>query len=262
MTVEELYGFLERRLPRSLAAEWDNDGLACLPDPARAVHRVLIALDVTEAAVDRAVAGGFDVLLTHHPLLFRGIKALTPAQNVPRKLLKLAAAGVAAMSFHTRLDAAAGGVNDVLADLLGLADVVPFAPEGEVPCGRIGTLPTPMDARAFAARAAAALGTPAVLQIGTGTVQKIAVLGGEGGDFVDAARAAGADLFLSGRIGYHRMLDAAENGLVAIEAGHYATEFPICAHLAALVRAADAAVEVELLPTAAIQAVTAKGELL
>ena len=260
MTVEELYGFLEQRVPRSLLAEWDNDGLACLPDPARTVRRVLIALDATEAAVDRAVSGGFDVLLTHHPLLFRGVKALTPEANVPRKLLKLAAAGVAAMSLHTRLDAVAGGVNDVLAGLLGLADVVPFAPEGEVPCGRIGVLPAPVDARAFAAHAAAVLGTPAVLQIGTGTVQKIAVLGGEGGDFADAARAAGADLFLAGRIGYHRMLDAAENGLVAIEAGHYATEFPICHHLQELVRAADAAIEVEILPTAAIEAVAAKGE--
>ena len=72
MTVEELYGFLERRLPRSLAAEWDNDGLACLPAAHRVVRRVLVALDATEAAVDRAIAGGFDVLLTHHPLLFKG----------------------------------------------------------------------------------------------------------------------------------------------------------------------------------------------
>ena len=260
MTVEELYGFLELHVPRAFSAEWDNDGLACMPEPARTVRRVLIALDATEAAVDRAVSGGFDVLLTHHPLLFRGVKALTPETNVPRKLLKLIGAGVSAMSLHTRLDAAEGGVSDALAAALGLTRLTPFAPEGEVPCGRIGALPAPMDARAFAAHAATVLGTPAVLQIGTGTVQKIAVVGGEGGDFVDAARAAGADLFLAGRIGYHRMLDAAENGLVAIEAGHYATEFPICHHLQELVRAADAAIEVEILPTAAIEAVAAKGE--
>ena len=260
MTVEQLYAFLEERLPRSLCAEWDHDGLACLPHPARPACRVLVALDATEAAVDHAVSGGFDVLLTHHPLLFRGVQALTPDQNVSRKLLKLAKAGVAAMSFHTRLDAVEGGVNDSLAARLGLCNVQAFGPLGEVPCGRIGTLQHPIDVNEFAARAAKALNIPAVLAIGAGTVQKIAVLGGEGGDFVQAARDAGAELFLAGRIGYHRMLDAAENGLACIEAGHYATEFPVCAHLSELVSAADAAIEMEILSTAAIRAVCAKGE--
>ena len=260
MTVRDFYSFLEQRLPRALSAEWDNDGLACLPDPARPVRRVLVALDVTESAVAHAIEGGFDVLLTHHPLLFRGIKALTPDENVSRKLLALVRGGVAAMSFHTRLDAVSGGVNDVLADLLGVCDAIPFAPEGEPLCGRIGTLRVAMDAKDLAAQAAPRLGMGAVLLVGTGTVRKIALVGGEGSDFLDAARAAGADLFLAGRIGYHRMLDAAENGLCAIEAGHYATEFPVCEHLAALAREALPDGSIEIYPTAAITAVLAKGE--
>ena len=255
MTVEALYRYFEDLFPKSLAAAWDNDGLSCAPDPAREVKRVLVALDPTEAVVTRAVAGDFDLLLTHHPLLFRGIKALVPVGAVPTKLLTLAKAGVAAMAYHTRLDAANGGVNDVLAALLGLQDAVPFAPEGEVPCGRIGMLPEPMEATDFAKLAKDKLGAPAVTLAGSGTVQKIAVCGGEGGDFAEAARAAGADLFLSGRIGYHRMLDAPEEGLVMIEAGHYATEFPICEQLAALMRQADPAVTVEIMPTATIQTI-------
>ena len=84
MTVEQLYRFLEDKFPRALSAEWDNDGLCCAPAPTKEVKRVLVALDPTAAAVEEALRGGYDVLLTHHPLLFRGIKALVPTQG--RKL--------------------------------------------------------------------------------------------------------------------------------------------------------------------------------
>lgn len=248
MTIAKLYAFFDQKLSRALSADWDNDGLACCPTPDKEVRRVLISLDAGAAAVERAVQGGFDVLLTHHPLLFRGVKELTPTRTVPRKLLQLARADVAAMSFHTRLDAAKGGVNDTLADLLGLADVTPFAPEGEVPCGRIGRLPTPMCAEDFAKHVGKCLGITALTFSGNAKqrISTVAVLGGEGGDFVDAAIEAGADLFLAGRIGYHRAMDAAEEGLCLIEAGHYATERPVCERLAALVREADPTLEVEI----------------
>ena len=249
MTVLEFYQYFESLFPRALAAEWDNDGLSCCPDPARQVRRVLVALDLTEAVADRAVAEGFDVVLCHHPLLFRGIKALVPTATVPRKLLKLAQAGVAAMAFHTRLDAAAGGVNDILASLLGLAKVVPFGPAGEVPCGRVGELAAPMAAEDFAALVKEKLNAKGVVLSGSGMVRRVAVLGGEGGDYVSAAAAVGADLFLSGRIGYHRMLDGPEDGLLLLEAGHYATEFPACAHLAALAEAAGEGITAEIMPT-------------
>ena len=252
MTIEALYRCLEERIPRALRAEWDNDGLACCPIENAPVRRVLIALDATESVVDYAVTGGFDLLLTHHPLLFRGVKELTPSRNVPRKLLKLARAGVAAASFHTRLDAVEGGVNDILAEKLGLVNTVPFGPAGEIACGRVGQLTTPMDAADFAAHVCDALNIPAVLRAGEGEVRTVAVLGGEGGDSAEAARAAGADLFVAGRIGYHRMLDGAEDGLILIEAGHFATEVPVCEALAAMLREADPALEIEVLTSPAI----------
>ena len=255
MTIADLYKILENNAPRALSAEWDNDGLACCADPDKKVSRVLIALDATEQVVNKAVDEKFDVLLTHHPLLFRGLKELTPAQTVPRKLLKLALGGVSALSFHTRLDAAKDGVNDILAGLLGLTDVRPFAPEGETPCGRIGKLPAPVDIAAFSHTVCHLLDAPAVNVIGKGKVQTVAVLGGEGGDFADAARAAGAELFLAGRIGYHRMLDAAEDGLAVMEAGHFYTERPVLSYLADLVKAADPTVTVEIYDTPTIQTI-------
>lgn len=257
MTTKQLYTALDARIPRDLCATWDNDGLSCLPED-KTVTRVLVALDATEAVVDYAIAGEFDVLLTHHPLLFRGIKALTSEQTVSRKLLKLARAGVCAMSFHTRLDALEGGVNDLFAEKLGLCDVRTFAPDGEVACGRIGTLETPLDEAALAKKVCDALSISAVLLSGTGEVRSVALLGGEGGDFVDAARRAGADAFVSGRIGYHRMLDAAEDGLVLIEAGHFATEVAVCHVLADMVRACTPNATVEVYTTPTIREVRVK----
>ncbi len=252
MTTEQLYKFLEQALPRSLSADWDNDGLACCPVQHHPVRRVLVALDATEAVVDRAVGEGFDLLVTHHPLVFKGVKELTPAANVPRKLIKLIRGGVAAMSFHTRLDTVKGGVNDLLCERLGLQDALPFGPEGEIPCGRIGKLATTMSAEDFADTVCRALHVPGVLLAGSGEVGTVAVLGGEGGDFVEAAMHAGADLFLAGRIGYHRVLDAAEQGLCLIEAGHHATEVPVCEKLAELLRSADPTLEIEIVQDAPI----------
>lgn len=252
MTVEELYGHLSAFAPAALSAEWDNDGIACCIDKTHPVRRVLVALDATEQVVKKAVDGGFDVLLTHHPLLFKGVKELTPDHTVSRKLLWLLRAGVTAMSFHTRLDAAAGGVNDILAETVGLLDVASFGPAGEE-MGRIGTLPEEATAEECAKTVCEKLGVSAVLLAGTGTVRRVAVLGGEGGDFVNAAIHAGADLFIAGRIGYHRMLDGAEEGIALIEAGHFATEVAVCRKLAALVKEADPTVAVEIFDKPAIR---------
>ena len=246
MTVKELYAYIEKKAPSCLSAGWDNDGMACCTDESRCVKKVLIALDATERVVEKAVSGGFDVLLTHHPLLFKGVKELTPRLTVSRKLLKLIAGGVTAMSFHTRLDAADGGVTDVLATLFGLQDVQKVGPEGEE-MARLGTLPAPVPARDFAQTVCEKLNIPSVLLVGDRTVRRVMMLGGEGADFVGAATARGdVDLFLAGRIGYHRMLDGAEEGLALIEAGHFATERPVCYRLAEWVKEADPAIEVEI----------------
>ena len=260
MTVKQLYEYLNAFAPRALSAEWDNDGIACCVDEATPVRRVLVALDATERVVEKCVQGGFDVLLTHHPLLFRGVKELTPNHTVPRKLLALIKADVTAMSFHTRLDAATGGVNDILAELLGIENATPFGPEGEE-MGRIGDLPFTVSATEYAGTVCKKLNIPAVLLSGDRSVRRVAVLGGEGGDFVDAAIKAGADLFLAGRIGYHRMLDGAEEGIALIEAGHFATEVAVCHKLAELVRQADPTVEVEIDTKPTIQTVTEKGSI-
>ena len=251
LTVGELYAALEARMPRSLSCDWDRDGLSFCPDTEARVTGVIIALDPTEDAISLARETGCNVLLTHHPLIFHGLTAINGGDVVSRRVLSLAAAGISAMSFHTRLDAVAGGVNDVLAGLLGLEEVVPFgeAPSAGMPIGRIGLLPEVTDMEAFTDRLSAILSVPPAWEDGEITahltsarppiqyaacdraVHRVAVLGGGGDDEVEAARAAGADTYVTGELKYHQLCDAPFGDMNLISAGHYFTEFPVCRQL-------------------------------
>ena len=231
MTVNELYRALEERIPRALSCEWDNDGLMCCPDREREVSRVLVALDVTAETVERAIAGGFDLVVSHHPLIFRPIGAVAPGEAVADRVIRLLLGGVSVMSFHTRLDAVAGGVNDVLAATLGLTEVVPFGQNGEE-IGRIGTLPSPMSLESFAHRVKAATGAPYVQISDAGhPVLRVALLGGGGADDAEAARAAGADTYLTGELKHHQLTEAPQRGMNLVMGGHFYTENPVCERL-------------------------------
>ena len=222
MTVKQFYEKISERIPTDLSCEWDHDGLLLSPDEGRKVCRVLCTLDVTEEAVDYAVENGFDLILSHHPLIFKPLSSLTPDGHVARKVIRLLASDISVISLHTRADAVFGGVNDRLARLLGLADVQPFGADG---LGRIGELDELPELPEFALRVKQILSAPAVLCADTGMpVRRVAVCGGDGRDLVEEAIAAGADTYVSGRIGYHQMTDAPEIGINMIEAGHFYTE--------------------------------------
>lgn len=242
MTVKELYEYMNEKIPPSLSCGWDNDGLMCCPNPERRIRKVLVVLDVSEEIVDKAVANECDVIVSHHPLVFKPIKSLTTYAGVPRKLIKLVENGIAVMSFHTRFDAVCGGVNDVLANVLGLKNVESFGVDGEE-MGRVGFVEE-TELPLFAAKVKEVLGSPVVLYSGNLPVKRVAVLGGNGDDFVSAAKNAGADTYLSGRIGYHMMADAKENGINLVEAGHYFTENPALNALAELVNGAIPTAEI------------------
>lgn len=244
MTVKKLYESLTEYFPENLREEWDNDGIMCSPDLSADVNHVLVTLDVTEDVVDYAIETGCDLIVSHHPLIFKPIGALNEENNVARKLIKLVSNNVSVFSFHTRADKATGGVNDILAKKLGLLSVSGFG-EGEM--GRIGTLPeeTPLDV--FADNVKLFLGADAVKYADAyNDVRRVAVLGGDGKDFVRAAIEAGADTYVSGRISYNVMEEAAELGINLIEAGHYFTEMPITERFSDLISSFDANINVEM----------------
>jgi dinuclear metal center YbgI/SA1388 family protein len=254
MTVCELYKQLCELIPPSLSCSWDNDGDMCMPIPEREVRRVLIALDITEEVVDRAIAEDYDLILSHHPLLFRGVKHMTVTDPVARRTIKLCRAGIAAFSFHTRLDALEGGVNDTLAALLDVEDAVPFGEDG---IGRIGTLKTDMSAEAFAVMVANRLNAPAVTLADSGRpVSRVAVLGGSGGDDVMVALGAGADTYVTGEAGHHWIVDAPEMGLNLIVAGHHHTEHPVCERLADMIRSLVPETEITVINSCKAKTIT------
>ena len=253
MTVEEIYAALDRAIPSNLRESWDNDGLMCAPDGSKEVKHAIVALDVTENIVDYAISEGADLIVTHHPLIFKPISAVTEDTHISRKVIKLIQHGVAVISLHTRADKVFGGVNDILAELLGLSDTEPF---GEGALGRIGMLEGETSLEDFSYSVKEALGADAVrVADACMPVQKVAVVGGDGKDFVKDALALGADTYVSGRIGYNVMEEAAEMGINLIEAGHFYTEQPVTAFFQSLLYDIDPDMDVEIVDSNLIKTI-------
>ena len=224
MTVKDIYERLNEQIPDTLREEWDNDGLMCAPDVTREVSKVLLTLDVTEELVDYAIEQGFDLIVSHHPLIFKPISAINEHNHIARKLIKLIENEISVFSFHTRADKVKGGVNDRLCELLGIEGTEPF---GEGDLGRVGFVEQ-MTLEDFLYKVKTTLGADVVkYSDGYNSVRRVALVGGDGKDFVADAIRVGADTYLSGRISSNVMEEAAEMGINLIEAGHYFTEQPL-----------------------------------
>ena len=247
MTVRELYAFFEKKIPRALSCDWDNDGLMVCPDDTKEVRRVLVALDITAAVAEQAIKEGYDLVVSHHPLIFHPLKAVAPGEATVNKVIRLLTSGVSAMSFHTRLDAVAGGVNDVLANAIGLQEIIPFGKDGEE-MGRIGNLPAPMMLRDFAALVKEAMGATYVQISDAGKpVSRVAVLGGGGAGESGAAAAAGADTYLTGDLRHDQLTEAPERGMNLVQGGHFFTENLVCNRICELLHEADATITVDII---------------
>lgn len=243
MTFYELYKMLDDRFPKSLSCEWDNDGIMCASDLEKPVKKVLISLDVTDEAVKYAIKKGFDTIISHHPLIFKPQKYLCECNSIQKKLISLIKNDVRVMSFHTRLDAGQGGVNDTLASEIGFVNVNPD-PNDSI--GRVCELELPLDIRAFAKKVKKILGTPYVKTVGERPVQKVYLVGGDGKDSILNAIESGADTILTGDTSYNSMIDADEMGINVIEAGHFYTENPVCKSIENFVKIIDEKIKTEI----------------
>ena len=221
ITVQQVLEEMRRIAPPELAESWDNVGL--LVDAGRPVDAILTTLDITAPVVEEAVESGCSLIVSHHPVIFDPIKRIT-ADDLPALLLK---GGVSAICMHTNLDAAPGGVNDTLAELLGMRDTVPFA-DG---CGRIGTVDA-TTARELAELCEKTLG-PGVRYVEAGhPVLRLAEVSGAGGSYWKEALDLGADCLVTGEANHHAACDAKRLGMGLVAAGHWATERPIAGVLA------------------------------
>lgn len=218
--IPEIYAFLKQLAPLELAEEWDNPGL--LVDCGGDVTSVLCALDITADVVREAETMGCQLIVSHHPVIFTPLKSLRRG-DVPFMMVKKNISGIC---MHTNLDAAEGGVNDLLARLFGLSEIEKFSG-----IGRIGKLKEATTAGAIAEKCRAAFKAPAKYVEAKRPVQTLAVVGGAG-DMIAEAAAAGADCLLTGEGKHHTAIDAAQLGIGFVAAGHFATEFPIIPYLA------------------------------
>lgn len=243
-TVQQIYEEMQRIAPLALAESWDNPGL--LVDCGGEVSRVLVTLDITPEVVEEAARKGCGLIVSHHPVIFSPLKKLS-GQDVAFQLVK---SGISAICMHTNLDAAEGGVNEVLAGFFGMREMEAFA-EG---CGRVGSI-EPVTVPELAKRAQKELAFrcnqpsdgPAVQVRFADTgkvVRRLAVISGAGGSLFEDAIAQGADCLLTGEANHHHAIDAKRLGLSLIAAGHYATEFPVTAAVAEKLRTAFPELEV------------------
>ena len=236
-TVSDILKYLDTLAPRAMKMDWDNVGLLCGRKDTP-VTKILVALDPFDAVVEEAADIGAQLIVTHHGLIFQPIKAVTDESVIGRRILSLCRNGISAINAHTNLDCAPGGVNDRLAQMLGLANIQVIDPMGTDEQGREwGLLRMGEVAQqplcAFLETVKSSLGCAGLRYADGGKpVRKVAVGGGAcAGEMMDAIR-AGCDTFVTADVKYNQFWDAKDLGLNLIDAGHFPTENPIVAVLA------------------------------
>lgn len=220
LTVQNVYDFINGRAPFETQEPFDNAGLL-VGHPAWDVKGIHVAMDVTAKVIDEALAHGANLIVTHHPMMFGGRKRLVETDSEAKLLCRLIRHNIALIAAHTNLDRAPGGINDVLAGLCGLTDVT-----GE-DFVRVGTLPAPMTARQLSDDLSCRLNTLVRLMGDENAiVTRLGMCSGAGSDYWQDAAQMGAQAFLTGEAKHHHALEASANGVVVLEAGHFATELP------------------------------------
>lgn len=234
MKVKDILGALEEFAPLALQDGYDNAGLQIgLAEDAEATG-ALLCLDVTEDVVDEAVQRGCNLIVSHHPLLFRPVKSITGDDYIGRVIMKAIQQKVAIYAAHTNLDSAYEGVNFKMAEKLGLQHIEWLSPktsydyEGAIRTageGIIATLPAPMTQKDFMERVKEvfSLKSLRVNSAAKGTISCVALCGGSGAFLIQKAVEQGADAFITGEIGYHRFFGY-DDQLLLMEIGHYESE--------------------------------------
>jgi dinuclear metal center YbgI/SA1388 family protein len=245
-TVRDLVDALERRYRRSWAEPWDAVGLV-LGDPQRSAETVLCVVDCVPETVDQAVAAGAGLIVAHHPLLLKPVTSIAPDTYKGRIVHLLIRTDIALYTAHTNADVANPGVSDALAARLGLTDLRPLVPaEGAAEgggrgTGRIGELADPLPLAEFAGWCARRLPPTAAGVRAAGDPQRkirtVAVCGGAGDAFLNAAAAAGVDAYLCADLRHHPASEhLAAGGPALLDVAHWASERPWLDDVAAWLR--------------------------
>lgn len=234
--VRDVVKVLEEFAPLSLQEKWDNSGL-CIGTMDAPVSSVLFGLDCSPELVDEAIACGADMIVTHHPLIFSGLKRISPDDQVGAAVIKAVSAGIAVYAAHTSADKVIAGVSGAMARRLGLKDVRILDEDGEgTGLGVIGDLPAPVSAEDAIAlvKERFSLRMVRASKPVEGCVCRVAMCGGSGASLIGKAIAEGAQLYLCGDISYHHFFTP--KGFMVMDVGHYESEIDIVGILFSLIR--------------------------
>ena len=223
MKASELIRPIEEFAPVYEQEKWDNCGFS-VGDPNMEVSKALVALDCTESVVDEAIETGADIIITHHPLIFGGVKKITPRNELGRIIYKAVRNNIAIYAAHTNMDKAAGGVSSVMADKLGLCCREILTPDG---FGIAGSLEEELSVEEFVGKLKNAFGVDVVRCSAPfkEKISRVAVCGGSGKSFIADAMGKGAQVYVTGDITYHDFY--AEKGFMVMDIGHYFSEYSI-----------------------------------
>lgn len=229
-TVKDVFDFINTLAPFDSQCEWDNSGLL-VGEPKRSVSKIGVVLDITCEAVNFAAENGIELIVSHHPVIFRAAKSFLSSE--PSYML--ARNGISAICAHTSLDRAAGGVNDALAHALGFGNALPLTAQGEAAMVRAAEIPE-TSGEELAKYVAQRLKTGVRLADCGKKIKKIALCGGSGGDFISEALQENCDAFITGDLAHHQFLDGLSRGITLIAAGHFETENPVVSVIAGKLR--------------------------
>ena len=231
MQLRNILAFLRDFAPMDLAEDWDNVGLLIGAETDK-VESVLTCLTLTSDVAAEAVECGAQLVVTHHPILFRAVQQITDATTEGQMLLDLIRAGISVYSPHTSYDSASTGINSQLAEALSLSDVSPLRPVADedvvsgLGSGRYGDLPEPVSLSEFVERVKAALRIEHTWLVGdtAQSVSRVGIACGAAAEFMRDARLAGCEVLLTGEARFHACLEARSLGIALVLPGHYATE--------------------------------------
>ncbi len=226
--VIDIVRIMEEIAPPHLAEPWDNVGLlvGSWQDP---VKKIMITLDITADIIKEAEKKKVNLIISHHPVLFKPVKSVTDCTTTGSQISALLRSGISVYAAHTNYDKAEGGTDDTLAELLGLEDIKPLTMEEENPSfGRVGWLPGKLPLEVYLNQVKRALNADKIDYIGDPEKQigVVASCAGAGGDFIQSARKVGADLFITGEAKYHEMLPVLDSDMAMAVIGHFKSEYP------------------------------------
>ncbi len=236
MKVKDIISVIEEFAPLSVQESWDNSGL-CVGSPDDDVTSVLLGLDCTPALVDEAVAFGADMIVTHHPLIFKGVRKISPEDQTGEAIIKAIRAGISIYAAHTSADKVLAGVSGAMAERLGLKNVRILDEDGDgTGLGTVGEFEVPMTSEEAVAFVKERFGLK-VLKASKpvdGKIERVAMCGGSGGSLIGEAMKSGAQLYISGDISYHNFFTGPH--FMIMDIGHYESEIEIVDILFSLIR--------------------------